>query len=136
MIINSIKTQLKPSLRILNNTIRNVTSVAVPKKPVPAVHSVYIDKEWDTALPFKNIPGPSKLSLAFAFLPGGKYYNIDMVNMTTMFNAEYGEIMKFPDMFGRPGFVFVYDPNDFEKVCTQTRKFSWNYKLICNLQLT
>lgn len=35
--------------------------------------NVKIDSEWDTARPYKSIPGPSKIALIRGFAPGGKF---------------------------------------------------------------
>lgn len=49
-------------------------------------------------------------------LPGGKYCNSSMKQLHESVNAEYGTIVKFPAIFGRPSMVITYDANDFEMV--------------------
>lgn len=34
--------------------------------------NVKFDAEWDTALPYSRMPGPSRLDLLRGFSPGGK----------------------------------------------------------------
>lgn len=81
------------------------------------------DVEWKNAKPFDQIPGPTTLGMIRAFLPGGKYHNVNMIDLSNKMNEEYGDIAKFPGMFGQRDIIFNFDPNDVEKVFRHEGKF-------------
>lgn len=70
----------------------------------------------ENAKPFSEIPSPSTFSMIRGSLPGGKYDKKTMNQMMRIFNEEYGNIVRFPAMLGRPEIVTVYKPEDMEKV--------------------
>lgn len=118
MYLHIIRNQFKTSFKFWNSSVRNLSVNSINSQSVQAAtaQSTYIDREWDNALPFEKIPGPSAWKLFRAFLPGGRYHDLDMPDMAKKLYEDYGDIMHFPGMFDRSGFVFVYDPSDFEKV--------------------
>lgn len=74
-------------------------------------------EEFSKARPMSEIPGPSTFHLIKnTILPSGKYYKAGLKQMHQKLNQEYGNVVSFPGMFGRPPMVFVYDPNDVETV--------------------
>lgn len=81
------------------------------------------DVEWKNAKPFQQVPGPTALGMVRAFLPGGKYHKLNVVELSNKMNAEYGEIAKFPGLFGQRDMIFTFDPNDVEKVFRHEGKF-------------
>ncbi|XP_055371511.1 cytochrome P450 CYP12A2-like [Condylostylus longicornis] len=72
--------------------------------------------EWDSAVPYEKIPGPSKLKLLSYFLPGGKFYNKSRHYISRTLRDEYGEVVKLQGSFKQRDLVFAYNPNHFEKV--------------------
>lgn len=113
IVANNLKLLRKNILIIRNLSQNTIHSQSVPTSDQP----ISRDKEWDTALPFESIPGPSKFDMLREFLlPGGEYRGLDMPQMSEKLYQDYGEITKISDSFGRTGFVFVHNPEDFEKV--------------------
>ncbi|KAG5678463.1 hypothetical protein PVAND_008135 [Polypedilum vanderplanki] len=77
---------------------------------------VNFQDEWENARSFDEIPQPSKISLIRAFLPGGKYYKLSLIDMHRSMNKEYGTMVKFPEVLGRRGMVCSYNVEDVEKL--------------------
>lgn len=73
-----------------------------------------LDPEWENARPFDAIPRQSLLSREF--LPGGVLFNKSLPEINTYFKKKHGNLVRIPSVLRRPGMVFSYDPNDFEKV--------------------
>ncbi|KAL9917904.1 cytochrome P450 12b2 [Glossina fuscipes fuscipes] len=72
------------------------------------------DTEWSRALPYNSLPGPSRLRLIKEVLPGGKYYNVNMMELNRLLRETYGDIYLVKGLFGREDTVFTYNPHDFE----------------------
>ena len=84
------------------------------KKP-----SVHVDtpEEYAKAKPISQMPGPSAFHLMSNMIrPSGKYYKMGLKELHTTFQREYGDVVKFPGLFGRAPFVFLYDADLVEKV--------------------
>lgn len=57
------------------------------------------------------------LSLAMkTALPGGKYKNMDLMDMFEGLRQDHGDIFLMPGVMGAPTFVMTSNPNDFEIV--------------------
>lgn len=78
--------------------------------------SVNFGNDLQKAKPFKDIPNVSAFTLISRSLPGGKYYKISLKDMHISFREEFGDIIRFPAMLGRPSIIFTYHAEDFEKV--------------------
>lgn len=116
LVRNKIKNSFT-SKGVNNETVNYFSRNSIKSYTAPATDSVsYVDKEWNNALPFKKLPGLTKWQFLKEFSSGGKYHNMDFIEVTKQFHRDFGDIMIFPGLFGNSGFVFVYDPNDFEKV--------------------
>lgn len=114
---NAIKYQLNSSsTRIVYSFCRNLSRDSNRVSSAQATQSIYVDKEWENALPFEKIPGPKVWDFVKGFMPGGKYRNLDMVQLSKQFNDKYGGIWRIPGIFDRPNFVIVNDPDDFAKI--------------------
>lgn len=72
--------------------------------------------DLEKAKPFKDIPNLSAFTMISRSFPGGKYYKISMKDLHASIRKEFGEIVRFPPMLGRPGAVITYKAEDFEKV--------------------
>lgn len=46
----------------------------------------------------------------------GQYEISDVAKMTVMLHQQYGRIVKFGGLVGRPDLLFVYDADEIEKV--------------------
>lgn len=74
------------------------------------------DPEWNAALPYKNIPGPSKVALMRGFAPGGKYHDLPIVDMHRAMRTGFGDIVRIPGLLGRADTLITFRPEIFEKV--------------------
>lgn len=61
------------------------------------------DLAWKDAKPFNEIPGPSTFSFVRAFLPGGKYSKLNVLDLSKKMFDEYGPLARFPGLFGQVG---------------------------------
>lgn len=75
-----------------------------------------LDEKWETARPYEDIPGPNTLRKVREFLPGGKFHNLNLLELNQGLTAEYGGIIRIKGYFRQSDFVLVSDPLDFEKV--------------------
>ena len=72
--------------------------------------------EWDKALPFEKVPGPTVFQLIRNAMKGGKYYNLSLKQLHQCLRDDYGLIVKLPGMMGKKDIVISFDPKDYEKV--------------------
>ncbi|CAD7077464.1 unnamed protein product [Hermetia illucens] len=109
-------------IRVGNSFIRNngqctcfvrlfVTQVA----SLPVTETQF-QNDWNMALPYEKIPGPSRLTLIKDSLPGGKFTTLNLGDVMEEYRHQYGEIYKLPGMFGKPDTTVVFDPKDFEAI--------------------
>lgn len=64
-----------------------------------------------------EMPGPSGLSFIYNTVsPKGKYYKAGLKQIHKILSAEYGDVVKFPKLFGRKSMVFLYGADQVEKV--------------------
>lgn len=82
-------------------------------KPAPTNDDTY-PVGWDTARPFHDIPGPSKLQMIRWLLPGGPLHSPDMMRLQRLIRDEFGTLAKLPGMLGKPDMIFTSDPRHFE----------------------
>lgn len=71
---------------------------------------------WDTARPYNEIPGPSKLKLLSWMLPGGPLQHPDSMHILRFLRDEYGPLAKLPGLLGKQDMVFTTDPKHFETI--------------------
>ncbi|XP_016997269.2 probable cytochrome P450 12a5, mitochondrial [Drosophila takahashii] len=75
------------------------------------------DPEWLQAKPFEQIPRANMLSLfAKIALPGGKYKNMELMDMFDAMRQDYGNVFYMSGMLGSPAFVMTHNPKDFEVI--------------------
>lgn len=84
---------------------------------------VQVDAEWDSAKPYKSIPGPSVLGLLRMFSPGGALNNKSLTEIQKDFQTRYGNVCKLPGFMGKEDIIFVYEPKDFEKIFRNEGEF-------------
>ncbi|XP_034476623.1 cytochrome P450 12b1, mitochondrial [Drosophila innubila] len=72
------------------------------------------DEDWLNAKSYKEVPGPSTLRVLSYFLPGGKLYNMNLIQMNRRMRELYGDIYRFPGLMGKSDVIFTYNPLDFE----------------------
>uniref|UniRef100_A0A182T0T9 Uncharacterized protein n=1 Tax=Anopheles maculatus TaxID=74869 RepID=A0A182T0T9_9DIPT len=75
-----------------------------------------IDPEWTTAKPYKCIPGPSVWQLVTGFAKGGRYAELNLVELHYHLREEYGDLYRIPGWMGRPDILMSFSPEDFEKI--------------------
>jgi len=75
------------------------------------------------AKPYDEVPGPKPIPIlgnAWRMLPLiGQYQISDVGKISQMFYDEYGKIVRFGGLMGRPDLLFVYDADEIEKVYRQ-----------------
>uniref|UniRef100_A0A0K8VA06 Putative cytochrome P450 12e1, mitochondrial n=1 Tax=Bactrocera latifrons TaxID=174628 RepID=A0A0K8VA06_BACLA len=69
--------------------------------------------DLENARPYSELPGPSKFEMIRGFLPGGIFYKKTFIEGMTDMTKKYGDIYRFPAMFGRPEMVLNLNPNDY-----------------------
>lgn len=77
------------------------------------------EHEFQQAKPYETIPGPKALpgiSIIHHFLPGGKLYNLGVIEQHKTLRDEYGDIVRLKGAFGKPDFIFLFNPKDLELV--------------------
>ncbi|XP_017020158.1 probable cytochrome P450 12a4, mitochondrial [Drosophila kikkawai] len=75
------------------------------------------DSEWLQAKPFEEIPRINMVSLMMKMsMPGGKYKNMELMDIFKSMRRDYGEIFFMPGMMGGPAFLSTHNPEDFEVV--------------------
>lgn len=87
------------------------------------------DKEYQNAIPFEKLPGPKALPLtgiAHHFMPGGQFYKKGLIELQQILKERYGEVVIFKGTFGKPDFVFLFNPKDIELVFRTEGK--WPYR--------
>nr|XP_036212812.1 probable cytochrome P450 12e1, mitochondrial isoform X1 [Bactrocera oleae] len=69
---------------------------------------------WENARPYSELPGPSIYEIIRGSLPGGVFYKkTTFIEVITTMKRIYGDIYRFPSMFGRPETVMNFNPNDY-----------------------
>ncbi|KAH8348639.1 hypothetical protein KR084_009332 [Drosophila pseudotakahashii] len=68
------------------------------------------------ARPYKDIPRPSKFEFAKAFLPGGEFHGVSIVDFAVSMRDRYGDLFIMPGMFGRQDMVTTFSTKDIEMV--------------------
>ncbi|EDV56541.2 probable cytochrome P450 12d1 distal, mitochondrial [Drosophila erecta] len=68
------------------------------------------------AKPYKDIPRPSKLEFARAFMPGGEFHDASVFDYAAAMRSRYGDIFIMPGMFGRKDWVTTFSTKDIETV--------------------
>lgn len=81
----------------------------------------YIRRYSSGIKPYDAIPGPKFFSREL--LPGGELYKKPFLEIHRFYREKYGNIVRFPGFFGRPGLLFVYDPEDFSQVFRSAGKW-------------
>ncbi|CAD7077462.1 unnamed protein product [Hermetia illucens] len=90
--------------------MRAIEAAAAP------VAETQLQNDWNTALPYEKISGPSRLTLIKDSLPGGKFTTLNLGDVMEQYRQQYGNIFKMPGMLGKPETVLVFDPKDFEAI--------------------
>ncbi|XP_044249024.2 probable cytochrome P450 12d1 proximal, mitochondrial [Drosophila takahashii] len=68
------------------------------------------------ARPYKEIPRPSKFEFVRAFLPGGEFHGVSIVDYSTTMRNRYGDLFIMPGMFGRQDLIASFSTKDIEMV--------------------
>ncbi|KAH8343891.1 hypothetical protein KR084_001395 [Drosophila pseudotakahashii] len=75
------------------------------------------DSEWLQAKPFDQIPRLNMLALTMKIsMPGGKYKNMELMDMFEAMRQDYGDIFFMPGIMGNPSFLSTHNPEDFEVI--------------------
>ncbi|KAH8321390.1 hypothetical protein KR074_003554, partial [Drosophila pseudoananassae] len=68
------------------------------------------------AKPYRDIPRPGKLEFIRAFMPGGEFHDISIVDYASAMRNRYGDIFIIPGMFGKKDWVTTFSTKDIEMV--------------------
>ncbi|XP_057319460.1 cytochrome P450 CYP12A2-like isoform X2 [Microplitis mediator] len=105
--------------RVSINSAKSYANIAA----CPAVEHTTTQNEelsWEQAKPYHQIPGPKSYPIVgnlFKFLPYiGEYGNMPLYEQMKSLNKQYGNIVKLSGVFGRRPSVFLYDPEQCEKM--------------------
>lgn len=82
-----------------------------------------LDQEWKSARSHSKIPGPNTWELINLFRPGGDLHGKDLFSIQEEFQKRYGNICKLPGLLNNSDIVFVYEPEDMEKIYRNEGKF-------------
>lgn len=58
-----------------------------------------------------------------SFKSTGKYQNLNVTELSIKLKEEYGNLAKFPGIFGQRDMLFTFDANDVEKIFRTEGKF-------------
>lgn len=105
--------------------IRSYSNLSHPACPIEAQSKTdittnaskcsFTEEEYQNARPFLEIPGPSAIKLISNLIfPWGRYYGNDTMVLFKELQKEYGNLVRFPAMFGNDAKYFVFDPRDME----------------------
>ncbi|KAJ3658851.1 hypothetical protein Zmor_010569 [Zophobas morio] len=110
---------LKITKRIINtcaNSRQNVLTV-LSDEPTPSL------EEWESAIPYENVPGPTPIPLlgnTWRFIPFiGDFQTEHIDKVSKKLHEKYGKIVKMEGLLGRPDMLFLFDPDEIEKVFRQ-----------------
>lgn len=74
-------------------------------------------EEFANSRPLSEMPGPSAIKLIKeSALPSGRYYQAGLKTIHERMFEDYGDVVKFPGLFGRSPMIFLYDADQVEKV--------------------
>lgn len=59
-------------------------------------------------------------------LPSGKYYKAGLNQLLEKLHHEYGDVVKFPGLFGKEPLIFLFDADQVEKV--YRNEGQWPYR--------
>ncbi|XP_039964687.1 cytochrome P450 CYP12A2-like isoform X2 [Bactrocera tryoni] len=73
----------------------------------------FTTNNWENARPYSELPGPSKYEMLRGILPGGVFHKKTFIEIIRTMTHIYGDIYRFPSVFGRPEMVMNFNPNDY-----------------------
>ncbi|EFA02807.1 cytochrome P450 301B1 [Tribolium castaneum] len=80
-------------------------------------------KEWADAVPYEEVPGPKPLPFlgnTWRFIPFIGDFQIEHIDkVSKKLYEKYGKIVKMQGLLGRPDMLFLFDPDEIEKVFRQ-----------------
>ncbi|XP_037921267.1 cytochrome P450 CYP12A2-like isoform X1 [Hermetia illucens] len=110
-----ISCKLQPINTSYQNTTLRLLSSQVQTNSID-ITSKGFETDYKNALPYSKIPGPSAFTFLRSVLPGGKYCGKNIDEVSKEFRREYGDLYKFPSIFGSQGFVATNKPEDFQTI--------------------
>ncbi|XP_067622794.1 uncharacterized protein Cyp12e1 [Eurosta solidaginis] len=75
------------------------------------------DVKLENARPYSEVPGPSKFDIVRMFLPGGEFSKKPFFTAMTDMEKQYGNIFRFPGMFGKQDILIDLNPDDYPTIC-------------------
>ncbi|GLV35347.1 Cytochrome P450 301a1 [Carabus blaptoides fortunei] len=88
-----------------------------------AMHPTTNSDHWNNGIPYADVPGPKPVPFfgnSWRFIPYIGDYEIEHVDRVSerLFN-QYGSVVKISGIMGRPDMLFLFDPDEIEKVFRQ-----------------
>ncbi|XP_050327103.1 probable cytochrome P450 301a1, mitochondrial [Bactrocera neohumeralis] len=81
--------------------------------------AVHETSEWQNALPYNEVPGPKPIPIlgnTWRMMPIiGQYTISDVAKISSLLHEQYGRIVRFSGLIGRPDLLFIYDADEIEK---------------------
>ncbi|XP_037810881.1 probable cytochrome P450 12a5, mitochondrial [Lucilia sericata] len=99
----------------VKNKLQHCVNFSYPYATAINLH-ITPNTEGLSAKPFESIPGPSKLQLLRAFMPGGRFYQKSFIEFNRQLRSQYGDIFLVPGLFGKRDVLFTYNPKDYQQV--------------------
>ncbi|XP_017767871.1 PREDICTED: probable cytochrome P450 49a1 [Nicrophorus vespilloides] len=79
--------------------------------------------EWTEAASYEDVPGPKPFPLLgnnWRFIPYIGNFQIEHIDkVSKKLHEKYGNVVKIGNLLGRPDMLFLFDPNDIEKIFRQ-----------------
>jgi cytochrome P450 family 12 len=104
-------------VRLLGVSLKNPLVLPTGRRLLSALASPSFkptSDEYSDAKPFEDIPGPSKFDMLRGFLPGGKFHNKSIVDVSSDLRSQFGDFYRMPGILGQTPTLTMFDPNDIE----------------------
>ncbi|XP_016952969.1 probable cytochrome P450 12c1, mitochondrial [Drosophila biarmipes] len=96
--------------------MRASSQLAATRNPESSSYVQQIEAEWETAKPFREIPGPTRWQLFRGFQKGGQYHQLELNEVMRLHKQQFGDICLIPGLFGMPSTVVLFNAENFERV--------------------
>uniref|UniRef100_A0A1A9WNV8 Cytochrome P450 n=1 Tax=Glossina brevipalpis TaxID=37001 RepID=A0A1A9WNV8_9MUSC len=116
---NSTTTETTCPHLSLQATTASTTTPTMKTSLISETNSIHSTIEWKEAIPYKEIPGPKPIPIlgnTWRMMPIiGQYTIGDVAKISFQLHQQYGRIVRFSGLIGRPDLLFIYDANEIEK---------------------
>ncbi|XP_044254764.1 probable cytochrome P450 49a1 isoform X3 [Tribolium madens] len=110
-------------MKLLRAATRVISSSSQQQQSVFGAIEKSQCKEWINAVPYDEVPGPKPLPFlgnTWRFIPYIGDFQIEHIDkVSKKLYEKYGKIVKMQGLLGRPDMLFLFDPDEIEKVFRQ-----------------